>query len=75
MTVAADGGRRRVIIENVVPAVDHGRFPIKRTVGESVTVEISAFADGHDQIACRLCHRKDGNGKRGEVREFQSLPE
>ncbi len=67
MTVAADDGRRRVIIENVVPAVDHGRFPIKRTVGESVTVEISAFADGHDQIVCRLCYRKDGNSKWSEV--------
>jgi starch synthase (maltosyl-transferring) len=67
MIVAADDGRRRVIIENVVPAVDHGRFPIKRTVGESVTVEISAFADGHDQIVCRLCYRKDGNSKWSEV--------
>lgn len=66
-TAALDDGRRRVIIENIVPAVDHGRFPIKRTVGESVTVEISAFADGHDQIVCRLCFRKDGNSKWSEA--------
>ena len=29
---AADDGRRRVFIENVFPAVDHGRFPIVNRV-------------------------------------------
>jgi starch synthase (maltosyl-transferring) len=60
-------GRRRVVIENVAPAINHGRFPVKRTVGERVTVEISAFADGHDLIVCRLCYRKDGNAKWSEL--------
>ena len=34
-----DVGRRRVIIESVSPEIDGGRFPIKRVIGESVTVE------------------------------------
>ena len=27
-------GRRRVVIENVQPEIDCGRFPIKRVIGE-----------------------------------------
>jgi starch synthase (maltosyl-transferring) len=46
---AAD--HRRVVVERVSPEIDGGRFPIKRTVGESVTVSADAFADGHDLLA------------------------
>lgn len=54
-----EDGRGRVIIENVKPQVDGGRFPIKRTLGESVVVEADAFTDGHDRIRCLLCYRKE----------------
>ena len=53
------GGRARAVIENVAPAVDGGRFPIKRTVGEPVEVEADCFADGHDSLGCVLLHRRD----------------
>src|SRR5678816_471104 len=43
--------RRRVVIERVWPEIDTGRFPIKRTVGEQVTVSADIFADGHDVLA------------------------
>ena len=52
-------GRIRVVIENVAPAVDGGRFPIKRVAGETIVVEADCFADGHDKLACRLLHRRD----------------
>ena len=39
---------RRVIVERVQPEIDGGRFPIKRTPGESVNVTADIFADGHD---------------------------
>src|SRR5437773_7396820 len=41
----------RVIVEHVWPEIDGGRFPIKRTVGEHVTVSADVFADGHDLVA------------------------
>src|SRR5262245_6227190 len=44
-------GRRRVVIERVWPEIDAGRFPIKRTVGEQITVSADVFADGHDVLA------------------------
>ncbi len=50
-------GRRRVVIEAVTPEVDRGRFPAKRSVGETVTVEADIFADGHDALAAVLRHR------------------
>jgi starch synthase (maltosyl-transferring) len=45
-----DDGRRRVVIENVTPRVDDGRFPVKRVVGDILSVEVDAFGDGHDEI-------------------------
>ena len=53
-------GRRRVVIENVSPEVDGGRYPVKRTVGEDVVVEADVFADGHDCLGVALLFRRDG---------------
>jgi starch synthase (maltosyl-transferring) len=52
-------GRIRAVIERVAPAVDAGRFAIKRVVGDRVEVEADCFADGHDLIACALCYRRE----------------
>ena len=38
----------RIWIENVQPAVDGGRFPVKRTVGERVAVSADLIRDGHE---------------------------
>src|SRR3954447_14454836 len=54
--------RPRVVIENVQPEIDAGRFPIKRTVGDSVVVEADVFTDGHDEISAVLLHRKGDAG-------------
>ena len=51
--------RRRVAIEGVTPEIDCGQFPIKRVVGDTVRVEAAVFADGHDQVACRLLYWQD----------------
>jgi starch synthase (maltosyl-transferring) len=46
--------RKRVIIENVQPEIDGGSFPIKRAIGENVTVKATIFTDAHDSIAAVL---------------------
>jgi starch synthase (maltosyl-transferring) len=56
-----DDGRQRVAIEGVRPEIDHGRFPIKRTVGEEVVVEVDAFADGHDALTVLLRYRPEAS--------------
>jgi starch synthase (maltosyl-transferring) len=55
--------RRRLVIENVTPSIDGGRFPIKRTVGERITVEADVFADGHDVLRVSLRHRLSRPGE------------
>jgi len=50
----------RVVIENVEPEVDGGRFAIKRVVGESVSVEADINADGHQVLDAVLCFRTVG---------------
>ncbi len=52
-------GRRRVVIEQMTPQVDCGRFPIKRTAGETVVVEADVFADGHDMLSAVLLYRRE----------------
>ena len=50
-------GRRRVVVDLVLPTVDGGRFPLKRIVGDVLEVQADVFTDGHDLIAVRLRHR------------------
>mgnify|MGYP001544454954 FL=1 len=61
-------GRKRVIIEEVQPRVDCGRYPAKRTLGDRVTVTAAIFADGHDHVAGRLLFRHESEG------EWRSTP-
>ncbi len=44
----------RIAIERVTPSVDGGRFAVKRSVGDVVTVEADIFTDGHEKIAAEL---------------------
>lgn len=48
---------RRVVIENVLPQIDCGRFPIKRIIGDLVTVTADIFSDGHDILYAVLRHK------------------
>jgi len=47
----------RVVIEHVAPSVEGGRYPVKRVVGERVTVEADIFSDGHGELAADLLWR------------------
>lgn len=49
-------GRKRVIIEEVQPTVDNGRYPAKRILGDTVTITAAIFGDGHDHLAARLLY-------------------
>jgi starch synthase (maltosyl-transferring) len=49
--------RRPIVIEHVRPAVDDGRYPAKRVVGDVLTVAADIFKEGHDLLAARICYR------------------
>ncbi len=57
---------KRVVIENVKPEIEGGRFPVKRVVGGKVTVEADIFTDGHDKIAAKLFYMKAGDEEYSE---------
>jgi starch synthase (maltosyl-transferring) len=57
----------RVVVENVLPAVDGGRFPVKRTVGANVEVTADVFADGHDVLRALLRYRRESESAWTEV--------
>jgi starch synthase (maltosyl-transferring) len=51
---------RRIFIEDVYPAVDAGRFPVKRIAGEPIEVWADIFRDGHAVLAAELMWRAEG---------------
>ena len=44
----------RLVIEALSPAVDGGRYAVKRIVGDVVRIEVDAYGEGHDRIAVAL---------------------
>lgn len=54
-------GRQRLIIEQVWPELDSGRFAIKRCLHDTVVVTATIFSDGHDEIGAALQFRHTDN--------------
>ena len=65
----------RILIEDVWPEIDAGRYPIKRVVGDEVTVWADIFRDGHDKIRAVLKYALRGRGLAGDaVRVLRQRP-
>jgi starch synthase (maltosyl-transferring) len=47
-----------IVIENVTPSVDGGRYPAKRIVGEPCVVEADIFRDGHQVLRAAVKWRR-----------------
>lgn len=62
-----EDGRGRVVISQVKPELEGGRYAIKRTVGEQVVVSAAAFADGHDLVRAVLRYRHESESDWREV--------
>jgi starch synthase (maltosyl-transferring) len=52
MTLATEPPR--VVIEEVTPIVDGGRYPVKLTHGSTLLLGANVFRDGHDLVAARV---------------------
>jgi starch synthase (maltosyl-transferring) len=50
----------QLVVENVAPKLDGGRYPIKRVIGSVLEVSADIFKDGHDAIAARILYRRPG---------------
>lgn len=49
-----------VVIENLTPLLDGGRYPIKAIEGDDLTVKADIFKDGHDLVSAVLKWREIG---------------
>jgi starch synthase (maltosyl-transferring) len=58
-----DTPRRTVVIEDIAPTVDDGRYPLKREVGQVLEVSADIFKDGHDVLVAYLMHRRPGENR------------
>jgi len=65
--VSPADGRVRAVVDAVLPAVDGGRFAVKRVAGEPLEVEAHCFADGHDVLRARLAWRGEDASEWQEV--------
>ncbi len=50
--------QRTVVIENVAPAVDSGRYPVKRETGTTLEVTADIFQEGPDVLVAWLRYRR-----------------
>jgi starch synthase (maltosyl-transferring) len=66
-------GRARAVIDAVRPAVDMGRFAVKRIAGEAVEVEAHCFTDGHDRLRVVL-HWLAVEPRVEDLREIEMTP-
>ncbi len=57
-----------IVIEDVTPSIDGGRFPVKRTVGEPCIVEADIFREGHQTLRAVVQWRCDRNEGFAEAR-------
>jgi starch synthase (maltosyl-transferring) len=64
---AVPDGRARAVVDAVRPAVDGGRFAVKRIVGDRMDVEAHCFADGHDALRVMLRWREEDASDWNEV--------
>ncbi|HEV2149470.1 MAG TPA: alpha-1,4-glucan--maltose-1-phosphate maltosyltransferase [Longimicrobiaceae bacterium] len=50
---------RKIVIEDVYPELDCGRYAVKREVGDVVEVRADIFKEGHDAIAAAVRYRTE----------------
>src|SRR5581483_4360392 len=63
----------RILIQDVWPSVDCGRYPPKRTIGSTVEVYADVFRDGHEQLGAAVRYRRPG-AKEWEEAPMQRVP-
>lgn len=60
-------GQSRIIIENLTPEIDAGRFAAKRIVGEAFTIMVDIFGDGHDIVNGYFLYKHESDKKWSEI--------
>jgi starch synthase (maltosyl-transferring) len=56
----------RILIQEVTPQIDCGRYPVKRVAGERVTVTARVFRDGHESLGAAVRFKAPDAGRWSE---------
>jgi starch synthase (maltosyl-transferring) len=57
----------RIVIQYPSPAVDGGRYPVKRCIGDRIDVQADVFRDGHDLLRAVIRYRPPGGRRWNEA--------
>ncbi len=64
----------RIVIQFPAPAVDLGRYPVKRCVGDTIDASADVFRDGHDMLRAVVKYRRaDGSSRRWRESELRRV--
>ncbi|MDX9721028.1 MAG: alpha-1,4-glucan--maltose-1-phosphate maltosyltransferase [Myxococcota bacterium] len=58
--MSSQSKQKHIVIRDVAPAIDQGRFCVKRCVGDHITVSACIFRDGPEVIRARLLWSLEG---------------
>jgi starch synthase (maltosyl-transferring) len=58
---------RSIVIRDVRPRLEEGRFPVKREVGDILEVSAKIFREGHDKLTAVLLYRRQAEKTWREV--------
>ncbi|HTX02056.1 MAG TPA: alpha-1,4-glucan--maltose-1-phosphate maltosyltransferase [Candidatus Acidoferrales bacterium] len=58
--------REPIVIQNVEPELDCGRYPVKRELGDWLDVRADIFREGHDLLSAAVLYRSPQSDKWGE---------
>jgi starch synthase (maltosyl-transferring) len=50
-----------LVVSGIAPAVQGGRYAVKRLVGDQLRIGADIFTDGHDVLAARVLYRTPGD--------------
>ena len=56
----------RIRIEHAAPTIDAGRYPVKRTTGDTMAVSADIFRDGHEVLRAVVRWRGPGEDEWNE---------
>lgn len=72
MSNIPQNGRERVLISNIKPSIDGGKYALKRIEGEDIDLRCTIFADGHDVLRARVLYRHQ-DAKDWQFRDLEAL--
>lgn len=60
-------GRKRVVITDIQPQLDHGKYPARTVIHEPIVISANIFTDGHDVVNASVLIKHEKEKKWREI--------